>query len=125
MYRSTSLLIIASLVRVCNSTPAPTGAPAIVAAQVPVRTPPRARHGGTVQVVGDHAMETVAARSGGVAVFVMDLDGDPIPPSQVTLPSVNVVVAGQTRTVPVTISGGAFVGRTTVPAGASVAVTVP
>lgn len=128
MHRTLCLVVIASLARVCNRTTtevnAPTASTAPTIAAAP-RTPPAPRHGGTVQVVGDHAVETVAARTGGVVLFFMTLDGEPIPANRVTLRSVNVVVAGQRRTVPVVVSGGAFVARTAVPDGASVAVSVP
>jgi hypothetical protein len=79
-----------------------------------------------VQVIGgNYAVETVAARTGGVAMFFTDLNGQPIPTNQVDLSRVRVDVNGHASDVPVHVVNGAFVASVAIPAMAPVAVTVP
>jgi hypothetical protein len=132
MHRTVGLVVIGTLLRVCGRHPSPSVEPGVatpvgvapVAASASGRVP-APRHGGRVQIVGDYAVETVAAQSGGVAMFWMDLDGRPISPSQMSLSSVRVDVNGTERDVPVHVVNGAYVARVAVPASAVVAVTVP
>ncbi|MFO0630983.1 MAG: hypothetical protein U0325_35890 [Polyangiales bacterium] len=55
----------------------------------------------------------------------MDLQGNPIPPTQITLRTVRVEVNGRPRTVPARVVGEAWVARVDVPPSAEVVVTVP
>jgi hypothetical protein len=125
MYRAPFLLLALSL-RVCGRDPTPANAPIVAVAPQPMLgAAPAPTHGGRVQVVGNYAVETVAARTGGVALFWTDLQGNPIAPDQITLPRVRVNVNDHVSDVPVHVVNGAFVANVAVPAMAPVAVTVP
>jgi hypothetical protein len=97
-------------------------APVTVAAVASVPAP---RHGGRVEVVGDHAVEVVAAPSGDVALYWMDLDGDPVPPAEVYAPTITVTVAGRPHTVPTRVDGDHLVAHVEAAPRASVAVALP
>nr|BAL57077.1 hypothetical protein HGMM_F46H12C26 [uncultured delta proteobacterium] len=80
--------------------PADNAPPQTVSSEVnvtAVATPPPPRHGGTVEIIGQYAVEIVPDRSGDVAFFVMDLQGNPIPSSDVELPRVTVHTTGNAR----------------------------
>lgn len=106
------------------------GAPAMELITPPVRVTavqvPAPRHGGHVQLVGDYAVETVVARNGDVALFWMDLEGRPIPATEIEAPTVDVTVAGQVHTVPTRVVNDAMVAHVDVaPTTAAVSVAVP
>lgn len=70
--------------------------PQMVSSQVNVAAVaklPRARYGGTVELIGQYAVEILPARTGDVAFFVMDLQGHPVPAAEVELPRVTVQAA--------------------------------
>jgi hypothetical protein len=131
MGRTIGVLLVGSMLRVCGRDAGPVPAQPAMASATPGVVGARARlpaprHGGRVQRVGDaYALETVAARTGGVALFWTDLQGRPVPPSRIALRPVRVEVDGRPRTVAVRAVQGAFVARVDVPASALVVVTVP
>ncbi len=74
------------------------GAPAqTVSSQVTVAAvahPPAARYGGSVEIIGQYAVEIVPSRTGDVAFFVMDMQGLPVPDANVDLPRVSIDFGG-------------------------------
>jgi hypothetical protein len=91
----------------------------------PPPRPPPPPHGGRVEVVGEYAVETVAARNGDVAVFWTNLDGEPVPPAEVALPSVTVTVDGRPHVVPTRVVDDHFVAHVDAAPGAAVLVAMP
>jgi hypothetical protein len=96
--------------------------PVTVSAVTPV---PRARYGGQVQIVGDHAVEMVATPSGDMAMFWMNLDGTPIPANQVQVPNVTVTVNGRPHVVPARVESDRIVAHVPYAPHAPVSVSVP
>ncbi|MEI8258692.1 MAG: hypothetical protein WCJ30_23715 [Deltaproteobacteria bacterium] len=86
---------------------------------------PAARYGGRVEVVGDQAVETVVARNGSVAMFWMDLNGNPIPASDVQVPTLTVTVNGAPHTVVPRVENDHFVAMVPAPPSATVSVATP
>lgn len=86
---------------------------------------PAARYGGRVDVVGDQAVETVAARNGSVALFWMDLDGRPIPASDVQLAALTVTVDGTPHTVVPRVENDHFVAMVPAAPTATVSIAAP
>jgi hypothetical protein len=105
-------------------------APAVEVVAPPVQisavaSVPTARHGGRVQLVGDYAVETVAARGGDVAMYFYDREGQPVPPAEVRVPTVNVQVEGRVVPVQPRLEGEVWVARVGVPLTQEVVVAVP
>ena len=96
--------------------------PVLVMVATPV---PQARYGGSVQVLGDHAVEIVPASAGEVALFWMDLDGTPIPSAEVVVPSISVVSNGRAHVAPVQLVNGYHIARSSAFAAPEVEVSVP
>lgn len=86
---------------------------------------PIAHHGGRVQLVGDRAVEVVVGNSGALALFWMNLDGAPIPATEVTVPSARVRVGNAVRVVPLHAQGAYLVGQVALGAPAEIAVELP
>src|SRR5262249_52439241 len=74
---------------------------------------------------GNGAVETVVARNGDVALFWMDLNGHPIPPAQVQLPSVAYTINGQVHAAAPRVVHDHFVAHFAAPPSALGAVVVP
>jgi hypothetical protein len=96
--------------------------PIAVAATAPL---PAAQRGGRVQLVGDYAVETVAARGGDVAFYFYDREGRAVPPAEVTVPTVNVRVEGRVVPVQPRLEGEVWVAHAGVPLPPDVVVMVP
>jgi hypothetical protein len=93
---------------------------AIAATPVPV-----ARYGGRVEVVGDNAVETVVARDGNVAMYWTDLQGNPVPPAEVQVPSMVVTVNGTPHQVVPRIENDHYVAHVPAAPVATVSVAAP
>lgn len=86
---------------------------------------PAPQHGGRVQVVGEYAVETVAARGGDVAFYFYDHDGRPVPPAEVRVPTVNVQIEGRAVPVQPRLEGEVWVAHAGVALPPDVVVAVP
>lgn len=88
-------------------------------------------HKGTVTRVGDNIVEVVIAPKGEVQAYVYELDGDPIPPAEVTIPAVDIVYESKPYNVKLAPAKGDvyFVGRVdaklTIPAQAKIEIDCP
>ena len=83
-----------------------------------VAHPPAPHYGGSVEIIGQYAVEIVPSRSGDIAFFVMDLEGNLVPDASIELPRV-VVSAGGTATTGTAGSVAVAAGAGAAAAGAN------
>lgn len=88
--------------------------------------PPPPRHGGRIELVGNNAVEVVApTHTEPLKLYWTNLEGQPLPPTQVQVPSLTVRVGGRPRIVQPTMEGDHFAAPIGAPVGASVSVSMP
>ena len=84
-----------------------------------VAHPPAARYGGSVEIIGQYAVEIVPSRTGDLAFVVMALEGNPVPDASIELPHETI------DTGAIATAGGTVAAGGTVNAGGSVAIGAP
>lgn len=117
---------VGKVVGASGSTPvsltySPPGGEAVVnATYLSVELPPNEvsiepRHRGRVTIVGDNRVELAATPTGEVMVSVTDLQGTPVPPSEVEFQEVRVVTPSGPQVVELEPRGAVFVGTLSSP----------